>query len=47
MSCTDLRKCRTFKVVKQITPIDTKKTFTKPSCNLCMGECLTILKKLH
>ena len=35
-SCTDLRKCMTFKLVKQLNPIDTLKTFTIPNCNLCM-----------
>ena len=44
---TDLRKYMTFKVVKQINPIVTKKTLTKPNCNVCMEEWLTILKKLH
>ena len=37
----------TFKVVKQLNPIGTMQTFTKPNCNICMQECLTILKKLH
>ena len=31
MSCTDLRKYMTFKVVKQINPIGTMKKFTKPN----------------
>ena len=44
---TDLRKYMTFKVVKQLSPIDAMKTFTKPNCNLCMEEHLTILKKLR
>ena len=35
-----------FKVIKQLNPIGTMKTFTKPNCNLCMQEHLTILKKL-
>ena len=47
MSCTDIRKYMTFKVVKQINPIGAMKTFTKPNCNLCIEECLTILKKLR
>ena len=47
MSCTDLRKYMTFKVVKQINLIGTMKTFTKPNYNLCMQERLTILKKLR
>ena len=46
-SNTDLRKYMTFKVVKQLNPIDTMKTFTKPNCNLCMEERLTILKNLR
>ena len=37
----------TFKVVIQINPIDAMKIFTKPNCNLCMEEHLTILKKLR
>ena len=37
----------TFKVVKQLNPIGAMKTFTKPNCNLCMEEHLTILKKLR
>ena len=44
-SRTDLRKHMTFKVVKQLSPIGAMKTFTKPKCNLCMEERLTILKK--
>ena len=43
----DLRKYMTFKVVNQLSPIGATKTFTKPNCNLCMEERLTILKKLH
>ena len=35
-SRTDLRNYITFKVVKQLNPIGAMKTFTKPSCNLCM-----------
>ena len=46
-SRTDLRKCMTFKVLKQIYPIGAMKTFTKPNCNLCMQKCLTILKKIR
>ena len=45
--CKYLRKFMTFKVVKHINPIVTMKTFTKSNCNLCMEECLTILKKLR
>ena len=47
MSCMDLRKYVTFKVVKQLNLIGVMKTFTKPNCNLCMQECLTILKNLR
>ena len=36
----------TFKVVKQINLIGAMKIFTKPNYNLCMEECLTILKNL-
>ena len=46
-SRTDLHKYMAFKVVKQINPIGAMKTFTKPNCNLCMEERLTILKKLR
>ena len=46
-SRTDLRKYMKFKVVKQISLIGAMKKFTKPYCNLCMDECLTILKKLR
>ena len=35
-----------FKVIKQLNPIGAMKKFTKPNCNLCMQERLTILKKL-
>ena len=45
-SCTDLRKYMTFKVVKQLNTIGAMKTFTKPNCNICMEERLTILKKI-
>ena len=47
MSRTDLCTYMTFKVVKQINPIGTMQTFTKPDCNLRMQERLTILKKLR
>ena len=43
----DLRKYMTFKVVTQLNPIGAMKTFTKPNCNICMEERLTILKKLR
>ena len=46
-SRTDLHKYMAFKIVKQINPIGAMKTFTKPNCNLCMEECLTIPKKLY
>ena len=46
-SRTDLRKYITFKVVKQLNQIGTMKTWTKPNCNLCMYERLTILEKLR
>ena len=46
-SRTDLRKCMTFKVIKQLNPIGAMKTFTKPNFNLCMQERLTIVKKLR
>ena len=46
-SRTNLRKYITFKVVKQLNPLGAMKTFTKPNCNLCMEERLTILKKLR
>ena len=43
----DLRKYMAFKLVKQINPIDAMDKFTKPDCNLCMEELLTILKKIR
>ena len=46
MSCTDLRKYMTFQVVKQINLIGAMKTVTKPNCNLCIEERLTILKNI-
>ena len=46
-SCTDLHKYMTFKVVKKLSSIGAMKKFTKPNCNLCMQERLTILKKLR
>ena len=46
-SRTDLHKYMTFKVVNQLNPIVSMKTFTKPNCNLCIEERLTILKKLR
>ena len=35
-SCTDLRKCMTFKVVNQFNQIESLKSFMKPNCNLFM-----------
>ena len=46
MSRTDIRKCMTFKVIKQLNTIGAMKTFTKPNFNLCIQKILTILKKL-
>ena len=46
-SHTYLRKCMTFKILKQLNPIGAMKIFTRPNCNLCMQEPLTILKKLR
>ena len=46
-SRTELRKCMTFKVFKQLNLIGAIKTFTKPDCNLCMQERLMILKMLR
>ena len=36
-----------FKVVMQLNPIGTMKTFTKPNCNIYIQERLTTLKKLR
>ena len=36
----------TFKVAKELNPIGTMNKFTKPDCNLCTEESLTIIKKL-
>ena len=47
MSRTDLRKCMTFKAIKQLNPIGMMETFTKPNYNLCIKERLMTLKKLH
>ena len=46
-SCTDLRKYIMFKVVNQLNLIVVMKKFTKPNCNICMQESLTILKNLR
>ena len=37
----------TFKVVKQLNPIDAMKILTKPNYNLCMQEHSTMMKKLR
>ena len=42
-----LRKYTTFREVNEINKIGAIKTFTKPNCNLCMEEFLTILKTLR
>ena len=46
-SHTDLRKCMTFKVAKQINGIGAMKQFTKTNCNICMEERLNILKNIR
>ena len=46
-SRTELRKCMTFKILKQLNPIGAMKTFTKPNCDLCMQERLTTLKMIR
>ena len=46
-SRTDLRKYMMFKLLTHLNSIGAMKTFTKPNCNLCMEERLTILKKLR
>ena len=46
-SRTNIRKYITFKVVNKLNPIGAMKTFTKQNCNLCIQECLTILKQLR
>ena len=46
-SRTELHKCMTFKIIRQINPIGGMKIFTKLNFNLCMQERLTILKKLY
>ena len=47
LSHIELRRYMTLKLLNQINPIGTMKTFTKPNCNLLMEEGLTILKKLQ
>ena len=44
MSKMDLRICIMFKVVIKINPIGAMKQLTKPKCNICMEEGLTIIK---
>ena len=46
-SQTYLCRYMTLKLVNQINPIGEMKTFTKPNCNICMQESLTVLKKLR
>ena len=46
-SRTDIRKCMTFKAIKQLNPIGAVKFFTKNNCNLCMKERLRVLKNIH
>ena len=45
MSRTDPCKYMTFKVVKQLNPIEATKTITKTKCNLFIEEDLTTLRK--
>ena len=46
-SRTELCKCMTSKVTNQLNPIGAIKKFTKPNCNLCIQERLTILKMIR
>ena len=46
-SLIDLRNYMTFKVVNQLNPIGSMKTFTKHNYNVCIQERLTILKKIR
>ena len=43
-SRTEIRKCMTFKVLKQLNTIGAMKTYMKPNSSLCMQERLTTLK---
>ena len=43
-SRTDLCKCMTFKVVKQIKPIGAMEKIRKPNFSICMEERLKTLK---
>ena len=45
-SRTDLCKCMMLKVVNNINSIVEIKSFMRANWNLCMDECLTVLKKL-
>ena len=45
MSHTELLKCMTFKLVKQIYPIGAMEKFTKLNCNLCLGGTFTDTQK--
>ena len=36
-----------LKVVKHINRVGSMKTFTKPNCDLCVEELLTILKNIR
>ena len=46
-SPTDIRKYMVFKVVNQLNPIGSMKTFTKPNFNLFMKRRLMILEKIR
>ena len=46
-SHTDISNYMKFKVITQLNLIGAMKIFTKPNCNLCMGERLSTPKKLH
>ena len=41
---TDLHNCMIFRVVNKLILIGAMKDFKKPNLNLCMEECLTIIK---
>ena len=46
-SRTDLCKYMMFIILKQLNPSVEMKKSTKPNCNICMEEHLTILKKIR
>ena len=46
MSHIYLRKCTSFKLVKQINSIGTMKTFTKPNCNICVKLVVLVVARL-